>query len=429
MRLPRDARSVMAWIGFPLALVVLALLFPEAFGLRSDASLSPLAPVSMLKDPKLKRTLKAHSDRGADEPEPELDPSLAEPGFGIRIRMSKAALGTIEGVTTDDAPHRDDIHDIDIGLGEAPPQRASLRLHGQGTRKRPKKSFRIDLFQPRPFTAGVSLTRFFLVGMVDDPGLFRTPFCYHVLRELGLFPVFTQLVTVYVNERPRGIHLLVERPRDALKRTEPGLVSVARRRSRDRLFAKYAGPVRNALGLIDRLSRAPDLDEAAQLPEYEEILDLEAYLTWLSFNSLVKYADSLDEVFFYEVRPHGDAYGRLTLMAWDYDEVMKPPVHPEEAVDDELMYACEARLDRFIQRNPVLYERFKRRLRSLLEETATPVYLEDTLARIKASLDAIDSGLPAQEQAAERATRSAQSELFRSQLLERRAELLKLLER
>ncbi len=157
-------------------------------------------------------------------------------------------------------------------------------------------------------------------------------------------------------------------------------------------------------------------------------MNLDHYLRWLAFNSLSENGDSRNELYLFEERAEDAEWGRLDLVAWDYDDVQERPTRPSEALRDPLLYACEMDLDFVIGRDAQLYSRYKRVLRTLLEELLTEEKLIATLQDVRETVQRIDSGLPREAQMTARNDRTRRMRVFQERLLSRRRTLLALLD-
>lgn len=126
--------------------------------------------------------------------------------------------------------------------------------------------------------------------------------------------------------------------------------------------------------------RGPD-DLPAAL---NRIMNIDGYLTWVAFDSVMQNADSVDELFYVAVASHAYPEARIEFMAWDYDDAFKSaPSHPTKVLDDPLMFGCENELDRLIQQQPALYHRYTRILFQLLTHTLTPSIFRSHLDSVR----------------------------------------------
>ncbi len=165
-------------------------------------------------------------------------------------------------------------------------------------------NFNIRLGRRLPFAPGIELKRFYLQNLEDDRLRFHNRTAYVLLRQLGLFHCYNRFVSLTIDATPVGAYLLVERPESAIRRLFPDTRLIVRRArpggpAYTELFRADPGP---AVSQPERLERALDqLRGEALVAALGRLIDLDGYLRWLAFNSFVKDADSVDEVFFFEV--------------------------------------------------------------------------------------------------------------------------------
>lgn len=374
-----------------------------------------------VNDRKLERTFRVA--RTPDERralEDDTHRAVGRPGLRIDLSMTPDQLRYFRTARKDTPRHGEEVA---IAFDGGPARTATLGVHGWSTQATDRKSYLVRLFRRQQFTGAVRLRKFLLVNLLYDQGSFRMETCYRLLGGLGLFPCYHELVTVFVNGQPEGVYLLVERVEDAVRRTEPNTIAVIRRRWNEYPEIKYAGPGADVRPL--RQLAAADAPDGPGAAELERLVDLDRYLKWLAFNSLVRNGDFADEVFFYQtVDPAAPGtHQPLRLVAWDYDDVFRPPGHPKKAFGDSLLYACETHLDRRILTDPALHGRYAAGLRDLLGQGVPPARLRAVLQAVHATLDAIDTGQPPAVQAAARAQRAVAVRRFEQDLLARHAAL------
>ena len=223
-----------------------------------------------------------------------------------------------------------------------------------------------------------------------------------------------------------------ERPEDAIRRRSSDVVSVIRpngRRARVKYSVKYSIPQSDPLRLVHSIRRATRKENGKALEdELDRKMNLDRYLRWLAFNSLSENGDSRNELYLFEERTNDAQWGRLDLVAWDYDDVQERPIRAAEVLRDPLLYGCEMDLDFVIREDKQLYSRYKRVLRNLLEGLLTEEELIATLRNVRETLERIDSGLPEEMQLAARNDRTKRMLVFQERLLFRRRTLLALLD-
>lgn len=412
------------WLMLPAGLVVVG-----AVALHVQPAANPREVYRdwpAVSDRKLERTFRA--GRTPEERQALADDAgraVGRPGLRIELAMSDAQLRYFRSARKDTPRRREE---VTVAFDGGPARTATVSVHGWSTQSTDRKSYLVRLFRRQQFTGEVRLRKFLLVNLLYDKGAFRMETCYRLLARLGLFPCYHELVTVFVNGHPEGVYLLVERVEDAVRRTEPGAIAVIRRRWNEEPEMKFAGPGADTRA-VQQLAAA-DRPQGPAPDELGRLVDLERYMTWLGFNSLVKNGDFADEVFFYQTAdPQAPRTGEpLRLVAWDYDDVFHPPGHPKKARGDSLLYACETHLDYRILRDPPLHARYAATLRQLLGTTLTPACMRSTLAAVHATLDSIDTGEAPAAQATARAARAEEIRRFERDLLARHVELVRALD-
>ena len=145
-------------------------------------------------------------------------------------------------------------------------------------------------------------------------------------------------------------------------------------------------------------------------------------------HSLTENGDSRNEFYVYEERVEDADWSRIGFVAWDYDDLQRPPTRAAEVLQDPLLYGCEMDLDFVIRRDAQLYSRYKGVLRTLLEELLTEEKLIAALQDVRETVQRIDSGRPREAQMAARNDRTRRMHAFQERLLSRRRTLLALLD-
>lgn len=379
------------------------------------------------RDPKLKRTILFHEMAGAESRRPSLA-GENRAGLPIEIRIDPETW-TLMHVEANRRHYKRRPVDAAVRFGDRPLRAATIRLRGKGTlRLSHEVNLEVKLFRAAEFAPGVSLRRFRLMAMIEDPTEIKTEFGYRVFAEVGLFPLWHQYARLTVNGEPQGMFLLLEPADDGLRRTRPGTVAVFRR-ERANLFktdwTKSVPDVRQSLRTLRELIEGAPAENP--MAAFERVLDLDQYFTWLGVQTILRSHDHLDELFLYEVRADPAVPAPLSVMAWDTDALFA--VEPKKgALDEPLIFSTLAALDRRVRDTPILFARYRETLRGLLEERLPIARLEEILDAVVALRDGLDDGRPAQNQALRCRERREFAERIRSLLRLRHARLRRLLE-
>lgn len=319
---------------------------------------------------------------------------------------------------------------INISFNQSPDKNSGkLKLHGWTSLATPKKSVAIKLRSPIQLGQKLQLKRFFLLNMVHDQGLFQGWFSFSFLGDLGLFPNDYRYVTVTLNGQPQGVYLLVERTQDALIRNEPGLQFVVRRRTDEGFVLKYSQSDAVDSSDLDALIKANQLISPEEKRKaYEACIDLEQYMAWLTFNSLVEYPDSLDELFLYQVKDEAGNRSLMKITGWDYDQLFHPPARPENVVRSPLFSGAESHLAHFIASHPKLLSRYTQKMEQLLRELFTEQNIIAKLTQAKVALEQVSKQLPVEAREKLIQNSITQIKLFQNKILDRRKMLLDMVE-
>mgnify|MGYP001551112997 CR=1 FL=1 len=323
---------------------------------------------------------------------------LAPRALGNKIREVKLTLSKEQkeffAQKTGWHKNREVSHEIDVSFDDSKKVRATIKAHGRSTLEYDKKSFALRLHH-NFLTTKVWLDKFFLLSLVTDEHGFEMFFCNQILARMRLFPNHFQFVRLSINGKDQGLYLLIERTEDAIRRSWPNVLAIYRRRTRQKFEKVW---LRN---------------ENEKVNEKETFdIDLNGYMHWLAFNSLIRNRDILDELFLYKVRTPAKPNGFWKPVAWDYDDTMRQ--QKNSAFSSPVLYGCESEWDCQINSSPRLFSRYCMILKRLLTLFLTPEALKRRLMFCYAELQQIDP----------RSDRKRAIEEYLNQLLSRRAELL-----
>ena len=323
---------------------------------------------------------------------------LAPRALGNKIKEVKLTLSKEQkeffAQKTNWEKNRDVPHEIDVSFDDSQKVRATIKAHGRSTLNFDKKSFALRLHH-NILTTKVWLDKFFLLSLVTDEHGFEMFFCNQILARMRLFPNHFQFVRLSINGKDKGLYLLIERTEDAIRRTVPNVLAIYRRRTRQRFEKVW---LRNE---FEKVNEEDAFD-----------VDLNGYMHWLAFNSLIRNRDILDELFLYKVKTPYKPQGFWKPVAWDYDDTMRP--QKVSAFSSPVLYGCESEWDRQINSSPRLFSRYCIILKRLLTLFLTPEALKRRLMVCYAELQQIDPN----------SERKRAIDKYFQQLLLRRGELL-----
>lgn len=286
--------------------------------------------------------------------------------------------------------------------------------------------------------------RVFLISLIEDSGRINNFVAYQLLAQIGLFPAKFRFVELFINGFSRGIYLLVEPPARALRRTGEADAIVRRRFGRKYDVHHAKAPLAKSIIVatardIYRILR--NYRGEALLTELQARLNLDLYMRWLAFNSMIMNSDYTDELFLAGRLRTGAEPGHSIYFdrfsGWDFDDMFQPPHNNRSYVDRKgvpsLVYTVEDPLDRKIAADGVLYARYKEILSNLLRNEIP----ESRMKRVfDATMDAARPYLERDETAESFFSPSLPAEMARKRVMElsetnqkwlarRRAEILK----
>jgi hypothetical protein len=394
-------RSIRPWLlALGIALVVSLVWLP---GRRVDRDEEQFEGWELLGDRKLQRT--ARLFQGApDEGRPLVD--YNREGIDLRIDLDPAVLAAMRDVRNRKYYKRTRSQ-ARIRFGAGAPLPASIALRGAGSLDDPDLlSFKVRLPRAEPFAEGVKLRRFFVMSLAEDEHQVETRLATELLREIGLFPVYHQFVSLYLNGEPQGVAMLIEPPDRGIRRLQPDVIAVYRRRGEPNQFrTKWVrGDVPpTQLAALRALSARNRIDDPIRA--YADVLDLDAYLAFMAATSILLNGDTLGELFLFETLLPSGRSAPLRPMAWDLEDVAYGG--PNEAgVDDPLVFFAEGRIDQQVHRHPELWQRYRRVLADLLDGALSYDRVAAKLREVQALRDAIDDGHLAARQRLARAARA-----------------------
>jgi len=428
----RIFRTYFIWLIIPAAMLALALFFAPLDTGDEIPDESPVDLAYLKSDKKLNRTVKNWiGDLSAYKTEEYMD----IPGLPVEMFIKEDEWEALQN-KSNRRSFKKNRYDFAIRLNNKSSYLGTYKLRGAGSLKRAYKAgtpdrlcYNIKLFKSIRFEPDVKLKKFYLMNMIFDPYYFKMRFSYKLLQSVGLFPSYHQFISLKINGKPQGINLLVERPQDSIVRTRSGVMGVYRRRNPEnghQVFeTKYQKPQQNEKWHMDRLYEVMKTLRGNELiSETNKIMDLDAYLTWLAFNSLMMCSDTSDEIYYSIVKSNEFPEGRIEFSAWDYDDIMDPN-QPDYVIKDPLLFGCEDEIDKRVKSEPALYDLYKNILKNLLTMKMTEAYLIKVLKNVEQEGDQLSTGLPIEDERRLKIKRKEKIKTFESKLLARHSDLLK----
>jgi hypothetical protein len=380
-----------------------------------------------LRDKKLHRTAGFFQQPGSVSANAPLHERNRE-GLPIQFEMDQRTWDLML-VPSNRRLYKERVQNIAISFGGGPPVPATMSLRGRGSLwAEGKPPFNIKLLDPVQITPDISLTRFFLVNLANDPSHVKVVLGYRILGKLGLFPLYYQFVSLKVNGQPLGLYLLVEPPEHGLRRLHKDLVAIHRRRASDRFEIAWSKAVPSVERSLDELRSLVEAAGPTAPADYQRYIDLDAYLRWSAFNAMAENYDSLDELFLYELRRQPDTPQALQVMAWDPEDIYRGGRQKPESIADPLLFSAMDSLDAVIVRDRAFYDRYRLILRRLLIEQMPATVVVREVESISALRETLDDGLPPGTQVQQASVRRKIVETLRSEILRRHDQLLSIID-
>lgn len=211
--------------------------------------------------------------------------------------------------------------------------RATAHLRGASSFKCARRNYTLNLYGHRPrFASFDSVTdEFFLLSLCRDRGFVRQHTGLKLWSALRLFPLQMRYVELRLNDRSRGVYLLVEKL-DRIRLSSDALRVLLRRdfrRGSTRVEVKHSalGEQRAQEHYARVTADVTGLSGEPLIARFREHMDLDQYLMWIASNTLLQNGDSVDELWLIgRKNPRGqrgtDTY--YTFFAWDADDIFHP---------------------------------------------------------------------------------------------------------
>jgi spore coat protein H len=249
-----------------------------------------------------------------------------------------------------------------------------VHVRGNNSLKFKRKSLSVELEKTITIHTGqkkTHLKKFNLLNLSMDKHLWHNRWSDLNMETIGLFPLYNSYCTVWINDQPQGIFLLVEKPQQVkaklkspymLRRGPNHTISDEYFEDEEKESAKKYR--KQFYSMYSDISTLSDDNLAKQLSQR---INLDNYFQFLAFNYLVMNGDYADEVFFY-IEPKNQWF---EVIPWDYDDILRPVPHEGRTLrnkefSDKKLFSLEESLDRAIAGNVPLYHRYEQSLKNLL---------------------------------------------------------------
>lgn len=274
-----------------------------------------------------------------------------------------------------------------------------METRGQGSIGYRRKNFGLSLME-KTTLGRVSAKKINLLSMSADAGYIATRLGLLTSEILAIGePLPTEYVELKLNGKSNGLYTVVQKPKAAFSKFSPYVV---RRGYKSQFHHEEAEIAKNlTLNQVAEIKAAADSiytdittkKDATLFNSLKSKMDIEAYMRWMTMNSLYTNGDFPDEIFFYvdgQMYNQGKIYFRVS--PWDFDDLFKSamhavPINSTEVVkpenQDSILYSYEDRIDRsFAPVNVYMYSQLKFVMQDLLVNKLTQTVTDNLLKQI-----------------------------------------------
>lgn len=259
------------------------------------------------------------------------------------------------------------------------------------------KSLSVELEKAVTISQGgklVKLKKFDLMNLVMDKNLWHNRWAFMNMEKIGIFPLFNSYCTLWINDQPQGIYLLVEKPRHytAGQARSPYMV---RRGPEYNIDDEYIDTdVKDEAKKYKKQFQAlyDNINKFRGEELYQKLnasLHLEHYFNWMAFNYLIMNGDYMDELYLY-ILPRT---GQFDVIPWDYDDILRPVPHEGararnsvQSLKNKLVFSSEDPLDRAIGSDEYIYKRYEEEFRKMLHALPSE-HLQATADQVMTELE------------------------------------------
>ena len=287
-----------------------------------------------------------------------------------------------------------------ISINGQLPVEAKLSTRGQNCLKAPRKCFSVKMSEKQKLNGlKKAIKKFNLISLWEDHGYISSEIGYTFYSEFDLYPFKRSFVEVFINDKPYGLYLLVEKPKGYFEKKWNSPYS-ARRKYNNRFETKNFDPELTSENEIHYISKLKELEENPDKlwgnKLYHHLLkrmNFSKYLQWNVLNSLTKNGDFTDEIWFVATQEAPQSEPYFEIYAWDLDDLFKLP-HPGRYNDkfykgwleNSLIYSFESRLERKIYKDKYIYERFLETMSTMLTSEITDEFIDQKINEVKKRL-------------------------------------------
>jgi hypothetical protein len=270
----------------------------------------------------------------------------------------------------------------------SPPVSIEAQLRGKGSLRCQRRNYKVSLpLGQHALIPDSQQSNYYLISMCLDQGYVNQLFGNALMQYLGVFPLHYRLVLLTVNDKEKGIYLLIDHVASRIPQVYPSTQLLVRRGtdidgkpdevkySKDPSYIAYAdySTWRDHAANIARQERNQVNDELL-LGWLSERLNISQYLTWIAGNTLIHNGDYIDEMWLYALAGQdmkGESRWQYQVIAWDMDDLFSECHYGGRyaiEVLDGLLYCTESILDHAIFGNESVQNLYVSVLKSVLTQ-------------------------------------------------------------
>ncbi|MDP6942578.1 MAG: CotH kinase family protein, partial [Myxococcota bacterium] len=289
--------------------------------------------------------------------------------------------------------------ELSLRIGGSAPMTGRAHFRGKGSLKCDRKPMTINLDggRPRRWAPGAANDEILLISLCKDRRYYHQLLANRVWGPEQLFLLDSRLVRLFVNGVNQGIYLALEKPAETLVEERTATEGIIRRRidywePEDIKLPTDAGPMEAVRDEYHELAELVGSVDPDALPAaLSERMDLERYLRWMAFQTMMRNGDYVDEVYFFGSR---EVDGRVfwRLQAWDADDLWTDCHNGgEHDLEDPwtILYCAEGDLDQALLESDAVYSRFIAQLEALLTTDMNNAWLALELDAVRDSFFAL----------------------------------------
>lgn len=289
--------------------------------------------------------------------------------------------------------------ELSVRIGDSAPMTGKAHFRGKGSLKCDRKPMTINLDggRPRRWAPGAANDEILLISLCKDRRYYHQLLANRVWGPDQIFLLDSRLVRLFVAGVNEGIYLVLEKPTETLQEERTATAGIIRRRLDywEPEDVKHPSDPDAGEAMRDEYHELAALVSevpADELPDaLAERMDLDRYLRWMAFQTMMKNGDYIDEVFFFGSREvDGRVYWRL--QAWDADDLWTNCHNgwDYDHVDPwSILYCAEGDLDAGFIESDALYGRFIAHLEVLLNTDMPHAWMALELDAVRDELFAL----------------------------------------